>query len=89
MSTPSHTAFKMEDLDSQDIVQETPAENVFIAPSIHEQAILAGRSYTHHSLLPESISQDLSTDCVLGIDEAGRGPVLGTMIYFLLFEIED
>lgn len=66
-----------QDLASQDIAQETPAQDVFIAPSIHEIAILDGASYTHHSAIPELITQDLSTECVLGIDEAGRGPVLG------------
>lgn len=66
-----------QDMASQDIAQETPTQNVFIAPSIHEQAILNGASYTHHSPIPEIITQDTSTECVLGVDEAGRGPVLG------------
>lgn len=66
-----------QDLASQDIPQETPAKDVFIAPSIHEQAILAGASYTHHSPIPEVVSRNLSTECILGVDEAGRGPVLG------------
>ncbi len=67
----------MEDMDSQDITQEAPAEGVFIAPSIHEEAIVAGKSYTHHSLIPKTIAENRSTECVLGVDEAGRGPVLG------------
>lgn len=67
----------MEEVDLQDIAQETPAKDVFVAPSIHRDEIFAGISYTHHSLVPNIIAQDLSTDCVLGIDEAGRGPVLG------------
>ncbi len=67
----------MEDIASQDIAQETPAKDVFIAPSIHEQAILSGGSYTHHSPIPETVAVDLSAECVLGVDEAGRGPVLG------------
>ena len=68
----------MDEIDSQEIAQETPAEDVFIAPSIHEQEIFAGTSYTHHTALPELIASDLSTECVLGVDEAGRGPVLGS-----------
>ena len=68
----------LQDLASQDISQETTARDVFIAPSIHEQAILAGASYTYHSAVPNSIAQDFSSECVLGVDEAGRGPVLGT-----------
>ena len=75
----------MEDVDSQDIAQETPAKDIFIAPSIHQQAILARGSNTHHSPIPETVSLDLSTECVLGVDEAGRGPVLG--IYSRLFPL--
>lgn len=67
----------MEGPDSQIVEQETPAENVFIAPSIHVDHILAGSSYTHHSALPNVIAKDTDTECVLGVDEAGRGPVLG------------
>lgn len=67
----------MDDIDPQDIAKETPAGDIFIAPSIHEQHILAGGSYTHHSSVPEIIAQNPSTECVLGVDEAGRGPVLG------------
>lgn len=66
-----------QELASQEITQETPTQDVFIAPSIHEQAILVGASYTHHSAIPEIIAQDTSTECILGVDEAGRGPVLG------------
>ena len=68
-----------QDMASQDIAQETPAQEVFIAPSIYQQAILAGTSYTHHSVIPAVVAQDLSTECVLGVDEAGRGPVLGDL----------
>lgn len=68
-----------QDMASQDIPQETPAKDVFIAPSIHGQAILAGASYTHHSPISEVVSRNLSTECILGVDEAGRGPVLGNL----------
>lgn len=61
----------------QDTAQETPAEDVFIAPSIHDKDILQGRSYTHHSTIPKAVADDPALECVLGVDEAGRGPVLG------------
>ena len=68
----------MEDQpDTQDILQETPPADVFIAPSIHHEKVLAGDSYTHHSEIPKTVKDDMTTECVLGVDEAGRGPVLG------------
>lgn len=69
-----------DQVESQNIAQETPAEDVFIAPSIHEARILAGESYTHISAVPATIANDMSIECVLGVDEAGRGPVLGKSI---------
>lgn len=63
--------------DSQDIALETPADDVFRAPSIHSTSILNGASYAHYSAIPKTIADDMATECVLGVDEAGRGPVLG------------
>ncbi|KAK5688107.1 hypothetical protein LTS10_000085 [Elasticomyces elasticus] len=71
--------------ESQNFAEEAPIEGVFIPPSIHNGRVLAGESYTHISAVPATIATDMSTECVLGVDEAGRGPVLGPMVYGLYY----
>lgn len=67
------------EIDSRHIAQETPPQDTFIAPSIDESRVVAGQSYAYYSSVPKILTAEdvSSTECVLGIDEAGRGPVLG------------
>ncbi|KAK5108923.1 hypothetical protein LTR62_007725 [Meristemomyces frigidus] len=74
-----------EQTESQNIANETPIKDVFTPPSIHDLPILTGESYTHHSAIPQTLVDDPATECVLGVDEAGRGPVLGPMVYALYY----
>ena len=62
---------------SQELADGTPVEDVFIPPSIHNDKVLSGDSYTHLSPIPRTLIDDSTIECVLGVDEAGRGPVLG------------
>jgi len=63
--------------ESQTIAEEGPSAGVFNPPSVNNERVLSGESYTHLSAVPAALIADMSTECVLGVDEAGRGPVLG------------
>lgn len=60
---------------NQTINAMTEQTTAFIPPSVSFEKSYA--STTYHSPVPSSIAEDLTVPCILGVDEAGRGPVIG------------
>src|SRR4051812_26799890 len=70
-------------IDSESDINEPSAEQIslaFLPPSILHPEIIRGSSYTFQSAVPDVIKNDPTAAVTLGVDEAGRGPVLGKLL---------
>jgi ribonuclease H2 subunit A len=75
----------MDNEESQVSLHEVDVElsKGFIPPSVSQRSSLSkhsSESYTYHSPLPQTLLDTPDEPCILGVDEAGRGPVLGAIL---------